>query len=415
MAGKFLEWEMETLINKSCVVTENVFCHHCGEKCEETIHSSGYSFCCQGCVTVFDILASNGMEKYYSLENNPGVTPLKDTQDKYTFLKDEETAKKLYSFENEKVAQVELSIPAIHCISCIWLIENLNKLSSGVIRSEVNFGKKSARIVFSKGKTDLSEIAELLLKLGYEADFNMADLDKQKKSHNRSLVSRISVAGFCFGNIMLFSFPHYLGLEIGDNESAARFFSFMNLVIAIPVFFYCGSDYLKAAHTAYKSKTLSLDLPIFVGMVALFTQSAYEILTSTGPGYMDSLAGLVFFLLLGRFFQQKTYDRLSFERDYKSFFPLSASLVTGQKVQSVPLDRINEGDILRIRNGELIPSDSTLLNGKASIDYSFVTGEADLQEVSNGEKLFAGGRQSGAAIDIKVLSKVNHSYLTELW
>lgn len=406
---------METALEKNCLAIEKALCHHCGEDCEEAIRAYSYSFCCQGCATVYDILSSNGMGQYYSLEKSPGISPQKRREEKYNFLTDVETAKKLYSFENNTVAQVELSIPAIHCISCIWLIENLNKLAPGIIRSEVNFGKKTARIVFRKNKTNLKDIANLLLDLGYYVDFNLADLDKHKKSQNRSLISKISVAGFCFGNIMLFSFPHYLGLNTLENESAVRFFSIMNLFLAIPVFFYCGNDYLKSAILAFKKKTFSLDLPIFIGMVALFLQSSYEILSATGSGYMDSLAGLIFFLLLGRFFQQKTYDRLSFERDYKSFFPLSASVVSNKRTESKPLDKIVEGDTLRVRNGELIPTDATLLKGEAAIDYSFVTGETDLQKIKAGEKLFAGGRQNGAAIDIKVSRKVNHSYLTELW
>ena len=78
--------------------------------------------------------------------------------------------------------------------------------------------------------------------------------------------------------------------------------------------FFCGNNYTKSAIKVFKREPF-LDLPIFLGMIALFCQSAFEIFMRTGAGYMDSLAGLVFFLLLGHFFQQKTYDPLSFERD----------------------------------------------------------------------------------------------------
>ncbi|MCM8537963.1 MAG: heavy metal translocating P-type ATPase metal-binding domain-containing protein [Lentisphaeraceae bacterium] len=407
---------METTISKQHFATnEAISCHHCGEKCEETINSFGFDFCCQGCVTVFDILSSNGLENYYKLEKSPGLTPTNLNNGKFAFLTDAETAQKLYCFESGNKAQVELNIPAIHCISCIWLLENLSKINPAVIRSEVNFGKKTARILFNSEETNLQKVAELLTSLGYEPDFNLADTDGKKKKVDRSLISKIAVAGFCFGNIMLFSFPHYLGLDLNTNATTAKFFSILNLVLGIPVFFYCGLDYIKSAFNLVKNKTYSLDLPIFLGMIALFFQSYYEILTATGAGYMDSLAGLMFFLLLGRFFQQKTYNRLSFERDYKSFFPLWTTVVQDNQELSKPLNKVEIGNLLKIRSSELIPTDAILKKGMAQVDYSFVTGETDPQNVKIGEKLFAGGRQCGASIEIEVTNKPDHSYLTQLW
>ncbi|MCM8531591.1 MAG: heavy metal translocating P-type ATPase metal-binding domain-containing protein [Lentisphaeraceae bacterium] len=407
---------METTITKQHFVTnEATSCHHCGETCEETINSFGFDFCCQGCVTVFDILSTNGLENYYKLENSPGLTPTNSSNGKFAFLTDTETAQKLYCFESGNKVQIELNIPAIHCISCIWLLENLSKIDTAIIRSEVNFGKKTARILFNNDETNLQKVAELLTSLGYEPDFNLADADGKKKKVDRSLVSKVAVAGFCFGNIMLFSFPHYLGLNLSTNATTAKFFSSLNLILGIPVFFYCGFDYIKSALNLVKNKTYSLDLPIFLGMVALFFQSYYEILTASGAGYMDSLAGLMFFLLLGRFFQQKTYNRLSFERDYKAFFPLWTTVLVDNQEVSKPLNKVAIGNLLKIRSSELIPTDAILKKGIAQIDYSFVTGETDPQDIKIGEKLFAGGRQCGASIEIEVTNKPDHSYLTQLW
>lgn len=407
---------METALTEKSIATKTAtYCHHCGEKCEDVLKGFGYDFCCQGCLTVYDILSSSGMEKYYCLEEKPGIAPETKLTGRYSFLADATTASRLYTFENSTTAQVELSIPAIHCISCVWLLENLSRLNDSIIRSEVNFGQKTTRILFRKEKANLQDIAVLLAGLGYEVDFNLADLDKQNKNQNRSLIAKIAVAGFCFGNIMLFSFPHYLGLEISQNSQTANFFSIMNLILAIPLILYSGNDYLKSALNTFKHGTFSLDLPIFLGIIALFFQSSYEILKGTGAGYMDSLAGLVFFLLLGRYFQQKTYDRLSFERDYKSFFPLWCTLIKDGKEESTPVDKLVPGNRLRIRSGELIPADSVLINNFACVDYPFVTGESDTQSINPGEKIFAGGRQVGSAIEVEVTSGVDHSYLTKLW
>ncbi|MBK9489284.1 MAG: HAD-IC family P-type ATPase [Haliscomenobacter sp.] len=160
---------------------------------------------------------------------------------------------------------------------------------------------------------------------------------------------------------------------------------------------------------------LNIDVPLALGAAVLFLRSVYEILSHAGAGYMDSLAGLIFFLLIGKWFQQRTYHHISFERDYKSYFPISARKKVGQTEQSVALDKLDAGDIIFVRNGELIPADAVILRGEAKIDYSFVTGEAEPVNIPSGERVFAGGRQMGGVIELSLSKKVSQSYLTQLW
>jgi Cu+-exporting ATPase len=105
------------------------------------------------------------------------------------------------------------------------------------------------------------------------------------------------------------------------------FFGYLNILLALPVLFYSARDYLQSAWLGIKQGTLNIDVPISLGIISIFGRSIYEILTHTGAGYLDSFAGLIFFLLVGKWFQQKTYHRLSFERDYKSYFPIAATVL----------------------------------------------------------------------------------------
>ena len=141
-------------------------------------------------------------------------------------------------------------------------------------------------------------------------------------------------------------------------------------------------------------------MPITLGLAALYAQSAYEIVLEKGPGYLDSLAGLVFFLLCGRVFQQKTHDRMAFDRDFKCFFPLAATRKKPAGEESIPISNLQVGDHLLLRNGELIPADARLVTGPACIDYSFVTGEAEPVNKAAGDYLYAGGRQIGGVIEV---------------
>jgi Cu+-exporting ATPase len=226
---------------------------------------------------------------------------------------------------------------------------------------------------------------------------------------------QLGVAGFAFGNIMLFSFPEYLtGLELGS--SMEYVFRYLNFILALPVLFYSAQDYFRSGWAAVKERGVNLDVPIVIGMLALFGRSTYEIFSGVGSGYMDSFAGLVFFLLIGKTVQRKTFERLTFDRDYRSYFPISIQRLDpdGQE-EVVMVEQLKPNDRIRVRNQELIPADAVLESDKAHIDYSFVTGESDPQPIEQGETIYAGGRLVGPSVTLTVLKEVSNSYLTRLW
>ena len=123
----------------------------------------------------------------------------------------------------------------------------------------------------------------------------------------------------------------------------------------MPIVLYSGTGYFKSAWTNLKNKVLNIDLPLALGIAVLFVRTVVEILTRTGSGFADTLCGLVFFLLIGKFVQRKTYYHLSFERDYRSFFPVAVQVIDDDNERSVPLSGIQVGQRILIRNNEIIP------------------------------------------------------------
>jgi Cu+-exporting ATPase len=396
-------------------IEEMSTCYHCGDQCREELNYDSHVFCCTGCKTVYEILNATEMNKYYSLDDNPGIRPSSAVKGKYNFLDLEEFKQKLVFFEEGSVLKVSFFLPQIHCSSCLWLLERLHNLNPGVIQSQLDFAKKIAVITFDTQVISLRELAELLATIGYPPKITLEDYEgKPAKSTNKRLLLQIGVAGFCFGNIMLLSFPDYLGLNAND-ANFQRLFGILNLVLAMPVLLFGASDYLISGFKALRAKTINIDVPLSLGIIALFLQSLYEIITHSGAGYMDSFAGLIFYLLIGKWFQQQTYSAINFERDYESYFPISVAKVENGQEEIVALKSVKVGDRLIIRNNELIPTDAVLMKGNGSVDYSFVTGESALIEKKEGDKLFAGGRQEGTSIEIEVLKDVKNSYLTQLW
>ena len=392
-------------------------CFHCGldiEKADE-IHFDTKVFCCNGCKTVYEIFSANDLSCYYDFEQSPGATPL-DIAGKYDFLDNPTIVAKLLDFQEENTEIITLSIPHIHCSSCIWILENLQRLQTGINTSQVNFPEKKVRINYNPTLVTVKEIVYLLSSIGYEPYISLENYETGKEKIDRSLTYKLGVAFFCFGNIMLLSFPEYFEVEEYWLDQYRGFFRWLIFALSLPSFFYSASGYYVSAYKSIRSKMLNIDIPIALGIVVMFVRSTFDIIMDYGSGFFDSLCGLIFFMLLGKMFQIKTYSFLSFERDFKSYFPIAITRINSDaSEESIPVFDIQKGDRLLIRNQELIPVDGILISEKSEIDYSFVTGEAIPIVKQSGDKIFAGGKQIGKVIEMEVLHSVSQSYLTQLW
>jgi Cu+-exporting ATPase len=391
-------------------------CFHCGLDivAKEEIVFDDKSFCCTGCKTVYEIFSLNDMTCYYDFEKSPGATP-QDINGKYDFLDNESIVSKLLEFEENATAIVSLSIPHIHCSSCIWILENLQRLKKGISTSQVNFPEKKVRINYQTDIVSLKEIVNLLSSIGYEPYISLENYEAGSNHVDRTLTYKLGVAFFCFGNIMLLSFPEYFEVKEYWLDQYRGFFRWLIFALSLPSFGYSASGYYVSAYKSIKSKMLNIDIPIALGIIVMFVRSTVDIIMNYGSGFFDSLTGLVFFMLLGKMFQIKTYSFLSFERDFKSYFPIAITRIQGNVEESIPVYDIQKGDRLLIRNQELIPVDGILITETAEIDYSFVTGEAIPITKKSGDKVFAGGKQIGKMIEMEVLYSVSQSYLTQLW
>ncbi len=389
-------------------------CYHCGEDCGNVnvmLHDK--RFCCQGCKMVYEILNENDLCQYYDIDEQAGVSLKGKKQAQFAWLDDELIQSQLVDYQEDTTTKTTFYLPSIHCASCVWLLENLFKFNEGILDSKINFVKKEIYLTFDNSKVSMRQLAELLVSIGYTPEINLGDLDKsQRKKVDKKLIYQLGVAGFGFGNVMLLSFPEYLGLDEINAAGFQRLFGWLNILIALPVVFFSGKDYLKSAWLSLQQRNLNIDVPISIGILTLFGRSVFEILSGAGAGYLDSLAGLVFFLLIGKWFQQITFNHLSFERDYKSYFPVAALLKNGE---TTPIQNLKRGDIIIVKNKELIPADGILMQGNGSIDYSFVTGESDAVDKEKGDQIFAGGKQLGEAVEIQITKTVSQSYLTQLW
>jgi Cu+-exporting ATPase len=395
--------------------TNRVQCYHCGEEVLTAVRFDEKTFCCQGCKSVYSILNKSGLCEYYNLNEQPGTNLQKEIRtDKFLFLEDKTIQQKLIQFQDASQTHITSYLPQMHCSSCLYLLENLHRINPHVISSRVNFPSKEVTVVFNHNELTLSKLATLLSSVGYEPYISLHDLEHKKPAFPKSMIYQLGVAGFAFANIMLLSFPEYLGFD-GDEQALQSTFRILNIILALPVLLYSSQPFFESAWKGLRNKFLNIDAPVALAILITFFRSLYEVYYNISAGYFDSMTGIVFFMLVGRILQNKTYQQLSFERDYTSYFPLAVTVIKHDLETPVALPQVKVNDTLLIHHDEIIPADGILTRGKALIDYSFVTGESIPVVKEMGEIIYAGGRQTGSNIELLTIKEVTQSYLTQLW
>jgi len=392
-------------------------CYHCHDLLPETpIVQDDKAFCCSGCATVFEILSQNDLCDYYALDSSLVGSKIAFDAEKFAFLELTEIQQKLIRYQDESQARVLFNIPSIHCSSCIYLLENLHKLDKGFLKTEINFPRKELTVIYNPAQLNLRKVVEWLARIGYEPYLSLKEMDgSDRPKESKETLIKLGVAGFAFGNIMLLSFPEYLGASPEASHDLDIWFRYIALALSVPVVFYAAGSFFTSAWKSLKHGFLNIDAPIALAVGVTFARSAYEVIVHGAPGYFDSMTGIVFFMLIGRYVQSRTYAKLQFERDYKSYFPLAIPVWREGEFVPVGLHDLVKNDRIKIANGELIPADGMVVKGNAYLDYSFVTGESDLVEKEPGQLVYAGARHRGDLIEIQLLQPVSNSYLTSLW
>ena len=391
-------------------------CYHCGDNIlgKEILHDH-HSFCCHGCVSVYALLQQNGLCDFYEEDKSQPLSKAPSSE-KYAFLDHPENASRLISFASDEFHIISFHSPHIQCASCVYLLEKLPQLQPGILQSQVDFMQQRIQIHFQPELISLRNLIEWLAYIGYEPILDPEqDLSVQWKQWKKKQLISIGIAGFCFANIMLLSFPEYLDLDMSDAPAMTHLFRSLNLLLSIPALIFGGRTFFEKTIQGFRAKTIPIDAPLVLSLLITFGRSSYEVLSGAGGGYFDSMTGIIFFMLLGKYFQEATQHRLHFSRTYKSFFPISCQVKKGENTEWKMLQDLKMGDVVILHAHEMIPCDSILISDHALIDYSFVTGESKPTAITNGQTLFAGGKQLGQTVFIQIKENVVHSHLTSLW
>ena len=371
-------------------------CHHCGLAVPAglIVADADLQFCCAGCRTVFEAIRANGLERYYQLqEGDPGKpSPARPTGRTYAELDDRE----FLDAHAPKVADglrcTEFYLEGIHCSACVWLVERLPKVASGVVESRLDMRRALVRVVWEDSKVALSRIARTLDSLGYtphaERDSSRREL---RQREDRNLLVRIAIAGAGAGNVMLLAFALYGGSFHGMEHEYSSLFRWMSMGIGLTVLLWPGSLFFRGAWAALRTRTAHLDLPIAIGLGAGTVAGTLNTILDRGEIYFDSLTSLVFLLLVGRYIQRRLERRAAdaVERLF-SLTPSFARLREGDRCRDIPIEALKLDQTVEVRPGESFPADGLVAEGESSVDLALLTGESRPVPVKPPDRIFAG-------------------------
>ena len=385
-------------------------CKHCNDPIiGKPIQEDNDLFCCNGCSSVYQILNN---EDFQSIVCELDIDSQKSNAVYFDELNNPDLERKFIKFQDKNQTLIEFHIPGIHCSSCVWLFEKLPEIDPRIIQCSVSFESRTVLIKYYHQDYPSADLAQFLRKMGYPPD--LKNQGQKKYKTNRKNIIKLGLAGFCFGNIMLFSFPDYLSMSDIPPEFQ-KYFGIISAVLSIPLLFYSGWDYFEKAALSFRMKKIDINIPIALGMATIFLFSSYLVFYKNESAYFDSLSGLIFFLLLGQFFQNKLFESFKRERDIEDFFPLAVLSKTDDQWIAKGIKDLKIGDIIKIRNNEVIPCDALLINGQAKIDNSFITGESILHSPEKEELIYAGGRQEGSAIELRIQNTFDQATWTKIW
>lgn len=393
-------------------------CEHCGNPIESKIFlangNEGKKFCCEGCKTVYSLIHSLGGSYYYNLKGSTKVDPVFGKQEQEPI--DTDIVYEKFVRTEAGISEVFIQITNIHCSACVWINEKILTEEPGIHSATINFASGRAKIKFDANSVKLSRILSIIQSIGYKPQlFSPNEISLSKRDHLKSLFLRIGVAGFSFGNIMLFSVALYSGYFSGIEMDLKRLFHYMSWIFATPAYLYSGYPFWRGFLTSIQKRSLSMDFLLFFGISLAYFYSVYVTITDVGEVYFDSVAMIYFFILIGKYFEEKA--RLFASEKLESILcklPETTIRITGGIENLISSDKIQKGDLLKVPPGKRVAVDAILVSKKLHVDESFLTGESEPVRKNKGDLILAGSLAIDEVAQLEAKTDYQSSTLSSL-
>ena len=283
-----------------------------------------------------------------------------------------------------------LSIEGMTCSSCVNTVEKALNSVNGV-RATVNFATETAHIL-APAEMNGKDFIKIVEKAGYSAtlvtDVQSITLHSKKSARALFFASIFAIPAVLLSMIM--SWHHQVDMWIHEGLDyfglAHPLYSptaWAVIALSAPVVIFVAYPIHKAALRNLFHPTM--DNLISMGSLAAFGWSIYANSTGVGDVYTEVAAGVIFFVILGRYLETRAKAKAS--NALSSLLALGSKEVTiirGGFPLIVSIDQLQIGDEFEVRPGDRIATDGIVVSGESSVDNSMLTGESRPVEVGPG-------------------------------
>ncbi len=309
---------------------------------------------------------------------------------------------------------VTLAVENMNCGGCMRKVERALLDVPGVASARANLSARRATVVFTEPKASAAPLLDALSRAG----FNAAELAQEAidtgQNAGRQLLSRLAVAGFAAANIMLLSVSVWSG---SSADSATHgLFHWLSAVIALPAIAYAGQPFFSSAWQALKRRRLNMDVPISLAILLSATMSLYQTIKGSEQVYFDASVTLLFFLLIGRYLDQRV--RIRARGAAENLLGLKAQwahvIAPDGSIERLPSRLVEPGMRIAVAAGERFPADGVIAQGATAIDESLITGETMPREVALNAQVYAGSVNLGAPVEMEARTAEADTLLAQI-
>ncbi len=389
-------------MNTNATSLQALSCLHCGLPARD-----GTSFCCAGCASVYALLTERGLGHFYQLRGE------------HSFRPPSPAPAVPVSAENESAAlaartKAKFLLEGVHCLGCLWLLEKLPEIDSRVRSARLDLAHDILEVEIAPSLIRWSEVIELISSLGYRprALAETESAENARRAEQRRQLTRMGIAAFGTGNIMLLAVSIYAGAD----TFWARNFAWISALLAAPVLTYSAWPLYEAAFRPLRRGRLSIDLAIVIALLSGIAMSTASLARGSGARvYFDSLSMLVFLLLSSRYLLQRMREALWKSAACLQFQAHERFARVHPAKDQVGAEDIAPGDILLLEPGQVLPVDATLADAdEAWFDLSLLTGESLPIKIQGAEFVEAGSRLTGRPARLRAHARAAESRLAEI-
>ena len=318
--------------------------------------------------------------------------------------------------------KIILSIEGMTCSACSNGLEKYLNKQDGIKQASVNLVMANASIEYDEKKLDIEKLNEFVKKAGFKSlgEFKEIKIEGKNKKEKRKFIIFTILAII----LMYIAMGHMINLptlDIIDMEQNPIGYTICLFIFAI-IFMIYGFDILKNGYKNLIHKTPNMDTLVGIGVLSSFLYSIYSMFliikgnfSAIHNLYFESVAMVIYFVKLGRYLDGMSKDKTK-EAIQKlvKITPESATIKIGNQEKIVTIDEVKKGDIVISKPGERISVDGKIIEGKAHLDESFITGESKPVTRTIGEKVIAGSINYDGYIEYKAEKIGKESTISEI-